>query len=175
MHCEKLMTKAFLSRPVLGTILTAVMVTGCADDARPGDGRESDRATVSQHLRAPQILHERDRRMHCEKLMTKAFLSGPVLGTILTAVMVTGCADDARPGDGRESDRATVSQGISEREGGDSGGEHSRHRSGIGHHSSYSGCPLLQAHGGTITVTSDGLGQGVTATIRLPQTPGEGP
>ena len=34
---------------------------------------------------------------------------------------------------------------------------------------------IVEAHGGTITVTSDGLGQGVTATIRLPQTPGEGP
>ena len=34
---------------------------------------------------------------------------------------------------------------------------------------------IVEAHGGTITVTSDGLGQGVTATIRLPLTPGEGP
>ena len=34
---------------------------------------------------------------------------------------------------------------------------------------------IVEAHGGTITVASDGLGQGVTATIRLPQTPGEGP
>ena len=34
---------------------------------------------------------------------------------------------------------------------------------------------IVEAHGGTITVTSDGLGQGVTATIRLPKTPGEGP
>ena len=28
---------------------------------------------------------------------------------------------------------------------------------------------IVEAHGGTITITSDGLGQGVTVTLRLPQ------
>ena len=31
---------------------------------------------------------------------------------------------------------------------------------------------IIEAHGGTITVTSDGLGQGVTVTVHLPQTRG---
>ena len=70
--------------------------------------------------------------MTCKKLMTKKILFGPVLGAILSAVIVAGCAGDAGHGDGRYSDRATVSQGISEREGGDSGGEHSSGREGSG-------------------------------------------
>ena len=28
---------------------------------------------------------------------------------------------------------------------------------------------IVEAHGGTITVSSDGLGQGATATLRVPQ------
>ena len=56
--------------------------------------------------------------------MTKKLLIGAVLGTMLAALIVSGCAVDNGPEDGRDSDRATVSQGISEREGGDSGGEH---------------------------------------------------
>ena len=70
--------------------------------------------------------------MNCKKLMTKTFLLGPFLGAILFAVIVSGCADDAGHGDGRDSDLATASQGISEREGGDSGGEHSIGREGSG-------------------------------------------
>ena len=62
--------------------------------------------------------------MICKKLMTKKFLIGAALGTMLSAVIISGCAVDKGPEDSRESDRATVSQGISEREGGDSGGEH---------------------------------------------------
>ena len=56
--------------------------------------------------------------------MTKKFLIGAVLGTMLSAVIISGCAVDKGPEDGRDSDRATVSQGISEREDGDSEGEH---------------------------------------------------
>ena len=62
--------------------------------------------------------------MICWKLMTKKFLIGAVLGTMLSAVIISGCAVDKGPEDSRDSARATVSQGISEREGGDSGGEH---------------------------------------------------
>ena len=60
----------------------------------------------------------------------KAFLFGPVLGTILSAVIVSGCADDAGLGDGRDSSRATVSEATSEREGSSSGGEHGGGREG---------------------------------------------
>ena len=74
--------------------------------------------------------------MISKKLMTKMFLFGPVLGAILSAVIVVGCTDDAGHGDGRDFDRATVSQGISEREGGDSGGEHSSGREDSGEHGS---------------------------------------
>ena len=56
--------------------------------------------------------------------MAKRWLIGAVLGTMLTAVIISGCAVDKGPEDGRDSDRATVSQGISEREGGDAEGEH---------------------------------------------------
>ena len=34
---------------------------------------------------------------------------------------------------------------------------------------------IVEAHGGTIAVASDGLGEGVAVTIRLPLTPGESP
>ena len=56
--------------------------------------------------------------------MTKKFMIGAVLGTMLSAVIFSGCAVDNEPEDSRESDRATVSQAISEREDEDSGGEH---------------------------------------------------
>ena len=62
--------------------------------------------------------------MICRKLMAKRWLIGAVLGTMLTAVIISGCAVDKGPEDGRDSDRATVSQAIYEREGEDSGGEH---------------------------------------------------
>ena len=71
-----------------------------------------------------------------KKLMTKMFLFGPVLVAILSAVIVVGCTHDAGHGDGRDFDRSTVSQGISEREGGDSGGEHSSGREDSGEHGS---------------------------------------
>ena len=74
--------------------------------------------------------------MICKKLMTKMFLFGPAFWAILSAVIVIGCTGDAGHGDGRDADRATVSQGISEREGGDSGGEHSSRREGSGEHGS---------------------------------------
>ena len=74
--------------------------------------------------------------MICKKLMTKMFLFGPVLGAILSALIVVGCTGDAGHEDGRDFDRSTVSQGISEREGGDSGGEHGGRSEGSGEHGS---------------------------------------
>ena len=56
--------------------------------------------------------------------MAKRWLVVAVLGTMLAALIVSGCEVDHGSEDGRDSDRATVSQGISEREDGDSEGEH---------------------------------------------------
>ena len=66
--------------------------------------------------------------MICRKLMTRKFLVGSVVGAMLSAVIISGCAVDTGLRDGRDSDHATESRGISEREGGDSGGEHSSKR-----------------------------------------------
>ena len=66
--------------------------------------------------------------MICRRLTAKAFLFGLALGTILFAVIVAGCTRDAENRDGRDSDGATTSQGISERESGDSGGERGARR-----------------------------------------------
>ena len=68
--------------------------------------------------------------MICKKLMTKTLLSGVALGIVLSAVIVAGCTGDAGHADGRDSDRAMVSQDISEREDGDSGGERGGRREG---------------------------------------------
>ena len=68
--------------------------------------------------------------MTYKNLVMKTLLFGPVLGTILSAVIVAGCMGDAGHGDSQDSDRATVRQDISKREGGDSGGEHGRGREG---------------------------------------------
>ena len=65
-----------------------------------------------------------------KNMMTKTLLVGPVLGAILSAVIVTGCMGETGHEDGRDSEHATASQGISEREGGESGGEHTRGREG---------------------------------------------
>ena len=59
------------------------------------------------------------------KNLMKAFLFGPVLAAILSVVAVAGCTGDGH-GDGGDSGRAAVSQGISEQKGGDSGGERGR-------------------------------------------------
>ena len=70
--------------------------------------------------------------MICRRLTAKTFLFGLALWTILFAVIVAGCTGDAENRDGRNSNGATVRQGISEREGGDSGGEHGGRREGSG-------------------------------------------
>ena len=62
--------------------------------------------------------------MSRKKLMTTKFLIGSVLGAILSAAIISGCTDDIWHGDDQDSDRATVSQGISEREGANSEAEH---------------------------------------------------
>ena len=74
--------------------------------------------------------------MIIKELKMKTFLFGLVLAAILLTVMVAGCTDDSGHGDGRDSDRSTASQGISEGEDEDSGGEHGGGREGSGEHGS---------------------------------------
>ena len=100
-----------------------------------------------------------------KKLMMKTFLFGPVLGAILSALIVAGCTDDAGHGDGRDPDRATVSQGISEREGGDSGGEHGSNREG--NESGEEGGEGSGEHGSG----GDGGGESSEAAMSSPITP----
>ena len=45
-------------------------------------------------------------RNKLKELMTKTFLVGVLLGTMLSVVIISGCTDDTEPGEGRESDRA---------------------------------------------------------------------
>ncbi len=68
--------------------------------------------------------------------MTKTLLFGPVLGAILSAVIVIGCTGDTGHGDGRDADGATESQGITEQNGGESGREHGSGGEGGGEHGS---------------------------------------
>ncbi len=65
-----------------------------------------------------------------KKLVTKTFLLMLILGALLSAVIVSGCTGDAGHGDDQDSDRATVDQGVSEREDGDSRDEHGEGREG---------------------------------------------
>ena len=77
--------------------------------------------------------------MICKKLMTKTFLLGPFLGAMLFIAIGAGCTGDAEHTDGRDSDRATESQGIAEKEGDDSGGEHGSGEHGSGGEGSSTG------------------------------------
>ena len=62
--------------------------------------------------------------MSRKKLLTKKFLVGSVLGAILSAAIISGWTVDIWHGDDQDADSTTVSQGISEREGANSGTEH---------------------------------------------------
>ncbi len=103
--------------------------------------------------------------MICKTLMTKMFLFGPVLGAILSGVIVVGCTGDAGHGDGRDSDRATVSQDISGREGGDPGGEDGSNREG--NESGEEGGEGSGEHGSG----GDGGGESSEAAMSSPITP----
>ena len=59
-----------------------------------------------------------------KKLMTKTFLVGAFLGALLSAALVIGCTDNTGSEGGRDGDRPTASQSVSEGGGGESGGEH---------------------------------------------------
>ena len=66
----------------------------------------------------------------CKKLMTKKPLIGSVLGAMLSAAIITGCAVVNGIEADRDSDYATVSREISERGGSEAGGEHGIRESG---------------------------------------------
>ena len=105
-------------------------------------------------------------------VLTREFLAGSVLGAVFAAVMVSGCTVDTGHEDGRDSDRPTVSQGISEREGRVSEGEHGGRREGsesIGEHSRGSGehGPAGEGSG----TGSDGGGESNEAAMSSPITP----
>ena len=68
--------------------------------------------------------------MICKSVLSRNSLVGSVLGAMFAAVIVSGCTVDTGDRDGRDSDRPTLSQDISEREGRESGGEHGGRREG---------------------------------------------
>ena len=59
-----------------------------------------------------------------KKLITKTFLAGALLGALLSAALVIGCTDNTGPEGGRDAERATASQGVSEGGSGESADEH---------------------------------------------------
>ena len=58
-----------------------------------------------------------------KKLMTRTLLIGPLLGALLGAGILIGCAGNPETADGRDSGGVVATQEISERGGGESGGE----------------------------------------------------
>lgn len=60
-----------------------------------------------------------------KKLTKRILLAGPLLATLLGAGILVGCAGYAGTGEGRHSEGAAERQGVTEREGDESGGEHS--------------------------------------------------
>lgn len=75
----------------------------------------------------------------CKKLMTKKLLIGAVLGAMLSAAIITGCAVDNGIETGGDSEHATVSREISERGGNEARGEHGGSSDGGGESNGESG------------------------------------
>ena len=110
--------------------------------------------------------------MICKRVLTRKSLAGSVLGAMFAAVIVSGCTVDTGVRDGRDSDRPTLSQDISEREGRESGGEHGSGREGgeaSGEHSRGSSehGPAVEGSGSG----SDGGGESNEAAMSSPITP----
>ena len=101
--------------------------------------------------------------MMFKKLMTRGLLIGPVLAAMLGVGILFGCTGDDAAGESLESGGATAGQEVSERGGGEAGGE----RGGTGEGAEGGGA-IVETHGGTIAVSSDGPRKGVTVNIRLP-------
>ena len=103
--------------------------------------------------------------MFYKKLMMRKLLVGSVVGAILSAVITSGCAVGTGLRDGRDSEHAAESRGISEREGGHSDGERSSGREGnesSGEHSS---------GGDSGSTGSDGGGEASEAAMSSPIIP----
>ena len=94
-----------------------------------------------------------------KKLMTKTFLVGALLGALLSAALVIGCTDNTGPEGGRDGDRATASQSVSEGGGGESGGER-----GSGGEGSESGGEGVESGGES---GSEGSGGGEEASANM--------
>ena len=107
-----------------------------------------------------------------KKLITKTFLVGSVLGAVLSAVIINGCTGDTGLGDGRDSDRTTVSQGIAGHEGGESGDEHSSRREGNESSEEHRGGSGEHGFGGDGSSTGPGEGRETgEAAMSSPITP----
>ena len=102
------------------------------------------------------------------QLMTKKFLVGVVFGAILSTVIISGCTVDTGPEDSRDSDRATVSPGSPEQEGGDPGGEHSSGREG---EEASGGSGEHDPGGDGSSTGSDGSGESGEAAMSSPIIP----
>ena len=63
-------------------------------------------------------------RRKLRKLMTKKLRAWALLGAMLLAAMIIGCASGAGPDDGRDPGVPTATQDVAARDGGDSRGEH---------------------------------------------------
>ena len=105
-------------------------------------------------------------------VLTWKFLVVAVLGAMFAAVIVSGCTVDAGAGDGRDSDRPSVSQDISKREGREADGEHGGRREGAessGEHSRGNGehGPAGEGRGSG----SEGGGESNEAAMSSPITP----
>ena len=78
------------------------------------------------------ILHERGETMIRRKLLAKKLLIWSVMGAALCLAIMTGCAADTAPEEGREPDRATTIQGTSEHDQTSERREYSGEHSGEG-------------------------------------------
>ena len=104
-----------------------------------------------------------------KKLITKKLLVGSVLGAILSAAIISGCTVDIGLEAGRDSDHVTVNQDLSEREGADSGGEHSSNREG--NESSAEGSGEHESGGDGSSTRSEGGTEINEAAMSSPITP----
>ena len=117
-----------------------------------------------QHLIAivtgVEEMHERGTAMIRKKLMTKKFLIGTVLGAMLSATLIAGCASNSDSDAERDSEHATLSRSAPEWE---SSGEH---RGNEGNESSGDEEPSGAANALAPDETYDMVRNGARLTLR---------